>query len=167
MKDNNNNESRGSPETLDRRKKKSVIAFIILTVFAISTGILAIDYLGNFDANKIPTSMIDNSYFQEESGEKLAEITIPKIVEETAKDDPEIVYENRFEPNVNQFYDEINKVKEIPLSVLDMAKFVSTNPTLSNKDIDMLISYVVGKERGYVDLERDLAVEKLMEKYLE
>ena len=99
MKDNNNNESKVSPETMDRRKKKSVIAFVILTVFAVSTGILAIDYLGNFDANKIPTSMIDNSYFPEESGEQLAEVIIPEVVKETAKDDPDIVYENRFEPS--------------------------------------------------------------------
>ena len=94
-----------------------------------------------------------------------SKIVIPLDEQKPVSVEP--VYKNTFEPVVVLEETVINKVKEIPLTVLDMAKFVSTNPTLSDKDVDLLISYVVGKERGLVDTERDLEVEELMEKYLE
>ncbi len=70
---------------------------------------------------------------QKDAGKSgLAELEFP--VEES-KVSTEPVYDNTFESNVDIKKDVINKVKEIPLTVLDMAKFVSMNPTLSDKKL--------------------------------
>ena len=181
MKESISDKSKGSPEPTNSQKKKGVVAFVIMTIVLVSVGYAFINYL---DVDDIPVGFIDDvtdsiddkiiiegteendMNFPVEIFDELEEVIIeaPKeIIKELEA--PEV--ENTFESNVDVEPDVINKVKEIPLTVLDMAKFVSQNPTLTEEDTDLLISYVVGKEHGFEDAKRDLAVEKLMEKYLE
>jgi len=170
MKESVSDESKVSPE-LTKRKKGGMVALAIFFVVIVTGAVTMVDWTSNFNSDNIPTSMLDDidDNFPVEIFDELEEVIIeaPKEIIKEVEEVPEPVYENRFEPVVVVEPTEINKVKKIPLTVLDMAKFVSVNPTLTDADTDLLISYVVGKERGFVDLERDLAVEKLMEKYLE
>ena len=111
-----------------------------------------------------PTKEIDTKRI----GEELATNLLPVIIQENMKDDPEIKYDNTFKrAEGEQVPTEKTLVLDIPQTVFDMILFIKDNPDFTDEEVDLLLSYAVGKERDLVDEEVDSKVQEIMVEYLE
>ena len=104
-----------------------------------------------------------------ESGKELAKAIIPSVVEETAKDDPDIEYvevpDFKLEPKHDADNHTHDKITMIPMTILDMVYFLNDHPEISDQDSGILMSYAVAKETGMnADEEVDHFAYHIMEK---
>lgn len=168
------------PKDKQKSKRRIIISIIIsasLIIFTVSIVLSSTIFLSSGTPEREETDA-------DSSGKQLAETMLPSSIEETLDSDTDIVYENKnqeisiipIEPKYSNTFvraegadvpTEKTFVSDIPRTVLDMSLFINDNPTLTNEEIDLLLSYAVGKERGITDEEVDQKVIEIMMEYIE
>lgn len=144
---------------IDNNKAKSLL--IKLGVIILTVGVL-------YGVGSMFLSMTSPEEPEIITGEELAKIIIPPIIEYTAQDDPDIEYVKDkpvvYKVESHGHEHDYSKMTMVPMTILDMVYFINDHPELTDEESNIIMSYAVGKETGMFDAEVDHQAYHVMEK---